>query len=84
MSRTPAPAALSPADLVKIGEALFGPNWKGQMARELDVSPDTVKSFANGKRVIHAGIAGDLARICSRRGEALRRWAEALKKRAAQ
>lgn len=37
---------MSPADLAELGEALFGPRWQSQLAREFGVTDRTVRRWS--------------------------------------
>lgn len=49
--------------LVKTGEALFGPRWQSDLARELDVSDRTVRRWVAGADDLPPGVAMDLLRL---------------------
>ena len=42
------------------GEALYGPEWQSELARQLDVNLTTLRRWATGKFAIPAGIWADL------------------------
>lgn len=43
-------AALTPADLRRIGEAMHGPEWQTPLARDLGISPRAMRYYAAGER----------------------------------
>lgn len=57
--------------LRKAGEALFGPRWQSDLARELKVTDRTVRRWADGEFEIPAGAWRDLRALVKERGEAL-------------
>lgn len=71
MPATARPAILSPEALERLGLAMYGDHWKPPLARALGVSLSSLKMMMLGQRVIHAGIARDLARLASRRSSEL-------------
>lgn len=48
---------MTPAELRKIGEELFGPRWQSKLARALPVSTRTIRYWLSGKRKIRPVIA---------------------------
>jgi DNA-binding transcriptional regulator YiaG len=48
---------MTPAELRRIGEELYGPLWQTKLARALPVSPRTVRYWLSGKRRIRPVIA---------------------------
>ena len=55
----------------RIGPALWGDAWHGDMARALKVRRDTVDGWASGKTAIPDGVMADLARMVRERREVL-------------
>ena len=53
------------------GEALYGPRWQSDLARDLHVSDRTVRRWIAGRAGVPAGIALDLLRLCDERAQAL-------------
>ena len=53
------------------GEALYGPRWQSDLARDLHVSDRTVRRWIAGRAGMPAGIALDLLRLCDERAQAL-------------
>lgn len=49
------------------GEALYGPRWQSDLARDLQVSDRTIRRWASGADDLPAGVALDLWRICLER-----------------
>jgi hypothetical protein len=52
--------------LQSVGEALYGPRWTANLARELHVSDRSMRRWANGAEPIQWGVFHDLARIVER------------------
>jgi hypothetical protein len=52
--------------LKRCGEALYGPRWQSDLARDLDVSDRTVRRWVAGDEVPE-GVYLDLRRLCSER-----------------
>ncbi len=48
---------MTPADLRKIGEALYGPCWQTKLARALPVTTRTIRYWLSGKRKIRPVVA---------------------------
>lgn len=57
--------------LVECGEALFGPRWQSELARELQVSDRTVRRWVAGTSEVPAGLYVDLLRLTQERAQAL-------------
>jgi hypothetical protein len=49
--------------LQRAGEALYGPRWQSEMARDLDVADRTVRRWIAGDE-LPAGIPQELKAIC--------------------
>lgn len=49
------------------GEALYGPRWQSDIARDLNMSDRHVRRLASGAAEISPGMASDLQRICEDR-----------------
>ena len=68
------------SDLLKrTGEALYGPQWQSQIARDLDISDRHVRRMATGEYPLKPGMALDLWRIALERSALLDDLAEELK-----
>lgn len=65
--------------LVECGEALYGPRWQSELARELDVSDRTMRRWVAGTTDVPAGLYVDLLRLTQERGAALDALAERLR-----
>jgi hypothetical protein len=74
-------ALMTPADFRRLGEALFGKDWKTPLARELQMHPDSVRHYASGENPVHAGIVADLVKIVFRRRQSLSAWHHSLSQR---
>lgn len=61
------------------GEALYGPRWQSDIARDLKVSDRTVRRWATGADDLPPGVALDLWRISMERADDLERVCERLK-----
>lgn len=56
--------------LQRCGEALYGPRWHSDLARDLDVSDRTVRRWVAGDEVPE-GVYLDLLQVCSQRAAEL-------------
>jgi hypothetical protein len=52
--------SLPPELLRRIGAALYGEQWHGRLARELDVLPRTMRRWLSGEMPIPLGVADQL------------------------
>ena len=59
---------MTPAQFTRLGEKLYGPMWKTDLAESLGIALRTVHRFAAGQREIHEGITLALADLCEKRG----------------
>lgn len=57
--------------LVECGEALYGPRWQAELARDLGVSDRTVRRWVAGTTEVPAGLYVDLLRLTQERAAAL-------------
>lgn len=57
--------------LVEAGEALYGPQWQSQLARDLDVSDRTIRRYAAGTSDPPVGLYLDLLRLTQERAAML-------------
>jgi len=57
--------------LTDVGEALYGPRWQSDLARDLIISDRTVRRWAAGIDDLPPGVALDLLRLCHARGQAI-------------
>jgi len=57
--------------LIRVGEALYGPRWQSEMARELGVSDRTVRRWVAGDGDAPVGVYADLLRLVGERGSDL-------------
>jgi DNA-binding transcriptional regulator YdaS (Cro superfamily) len=63
---------MTPISLLKAaGEALYGPRWQSDLARDLGVSDRTMRRWAGGADDLPAGVATDLRRLCEARAALL-------------
>lgn len=69
--------------IVRAGEALFGERWQAELARALEVSPDTVQDWRQGRMSPRPGVYVDLMRLAVERAAELDEVVEALKRAAA-
>lgn len=61
------------------GEALYGPRWQSELARELQVSDRTVRRWAAGATDVPSGVYLDLLRLVEERAADLDLLVEPLK-----
>lgn len=66
--------------LVECGEALYGPRWQSELARELQVSDRTVRRWVAGTSEVPAGLYVDLLRLTQKRAAVLDALAPLLRK----
>jgi transcriptional regulator GlxA family with amidase domain len=57
--------------LAEAGEALYGPRWQSELARDLDVSIRTMQRWAAGTTDVPAGLYVDLLRLTQERAAVL-------------
>lgn len=57
--------------LVECGEALYGPRWQSELARDLEVSARTVRRWAAGTHEAPSGLWVDLLRLTQERAAVL-------------
>lgn len=57
--------------LVEAGEALYGPRWQSDLARDLDVSIRTMQRWAAGTTDVPSGLYIDLLRLTQERAAVL-------------
>jgi hypothetical protein len=67
MKFEPKPAVWTPDDLAQAGQALYGPNWQSQLARDIGVSIRSMQYMAAGARPVHSGIANDVIEALRKR-----------------
>jgi len=65
--------------LVECGEALYGPRWQAELARDLGVADRTVRRWVAGTSEVPAGLYVDLLRLTQERAAALDALAPRLK-----
>lgn len=65
--------------LTECGEALYGPRWQSEIARDLGVSDRTVRRWVAGSHDVPAGLYVDLLRLTQERAEALDALADRLR-----
>jgi len=63
------------------GEALYGPRWQTDIARDLHVSDRTVRRWLAGSADLPPGVVTDLRRLCEARAVALDNLAESFRTR---
>lgn len=68
--------------LVECGEALYGPRWQSELARELAVADRTVRRWVAGTSDVPAGLYLDLLRLTQERAAALDALAQRLREAA--
>ena len=83
MPPTPRLAVLTPADLEKIGRALYGEQWQTPLSRDLGMSDRSLRYLADGTRPIHAELAAELLALLRARRDELDELAEKMASKAA-
>lgn len=66
--------------LVECGEALYGPRWQSELARDLQVSDRTMRRWVAGTTDVPAGLYLDLLRLTQERAAVLEALAPRLRK----
>lgn len=66
--------------LVESGEALYGPRWQADLARDLGVADRTIRRWVAGTSEVPAGLYLDLLRLTQERAAALDALAPRLRK----
>jgi methylphosphotriester-DNA--protein-cysteine methyltransferase len=61
------------------GEALYGPRWQSELARDLNMSDRHMRRMAAGDAELTPGMAADLWRIAGERAASLEQLIERLK-----
>lgn len=64
--------------LVEAGEALYGPRWQSEVARDLDLNIRTIQRMAAGVAEVRPGIYLDLLRLTQEHAAALTALADRL------
>lgn len=64
--------------LAETGEALYGPRWQSDLARDLGVSDRTVRRWAAGTHDMPPGVCSDLLRLAVERARRLDKLAKRL------
>lgn len=64
--------------LLECGEALYGPRWQSDLARDLGVADRTVRRWVAGATRVPTGVYVDLLRLVTERAEVLDALAERL------
>ena len=57
--------------LAEAGEALYGPRWQSELARDLDVSIRTMQRWAAGDSTPPVGVWADLQQLAGKRAALL-------------
>lgn len=57
--------------LAECGEALYGPRWQCELARDLGVADRTVRRWVAGATPVPTGVYVDLLRLVTERAEVL-------------
>lgn len=71
---------MTPEQLIEIGEAIYGKNWKSPMAKDLSVKYRTVLRWANGTFSVPEDIEARLKKAVKVRAEDAQRTANRLGK----
>lgn len=69
------------ATLVAAGEALYGPRWQSDLARDLGVSDRTMRRWVAGANATPPGLVDDLRRLVQERRVTLAELEQALGRR---
>lgn len=69
--------------LVEAGEALYGPRWQSELARDLQVSDRTMRRWVAGTTDVPAGLYLDLLRLTQERAAVLDALADRLRNQGA-
>jgi hypothetical protein len=69
--------------LKRVGEALYGPRWQSEVARDLEVSDRTVRRWVDGSYDVPDGVYLDLLALCQERAAELDELVEILPRAAA-
>jgi hypothetical protein len=64
---------MTPQLLREAGEALYGPRWQSELARELNVTDRTMRRWAAGEFSIPEAVSAELRDILKAKGAALAR-----------
>lgn len=62
---------MSPKIFHEAGEALYGPRWQSDLARDLEMSDRHIRRLASGAAELSPGMREDLLRICEQRAARL-------------
>jgi hypothetical protein len=83
--RTPEPTNdnIGQSLLQRAGEALYGPRWQSELARDLAVSDRTMRRWVAGDGAPSPGVYLDLLRLTQERAQALDALAAELQRAAA-
>lgn len=63
------PPVLTPAELTRIGEDLYGTHWRAQMCIDLDIQDSSLRYILTGDRNFHRGLTKDLLSIAEVRAD---------------
>lgn len=74
---------MTPQDLTRLGELLFGNDWRRRLARALEVDRRTLYRWVDGEHPVPPGVWPDIATLCRQKGVVLTREAARLDKLAA-
>jgi hypothetical protein len=66
--------------LHECGEALYGPRWQSELARDLDVSIRTMQRWAAGSIDVPTGLYLDLLHLMQERAQVLNALASRLRR----
>jgi len=69
--------------LKRVGEALYGPRWQSEVARDLEVSDRTVRRWLDGSYDVPDGVYLELLARCQERAAELDALVEMLPRAAA-
>jgi hypothetical protein len=69
---------MSPKLLQQVGEALYGPRWQSDLARDLEIDDRSIRRYLAGEREIPDDMPDQLRQVLADRRAALDRAAKLL------
>lgn len=73
---------MTPSLLREAGEALYGPRWQCDLARDLGVADRTIRRWASGSVSVSESLGSELLALLSDRQAAISRLQRALERKA--
>lgn len=71
---------MNPDLLRAVGEALYGPQWQSELARDLAVADRTMRRWVAGEFNMPEAVPGEILRLCEERGAQLAALAKRLRR----